>query len=529
MRGMMMVVALAAGCGGSPDEALDALPTEAAPPPATFTLSASNFVAGSPMTLTAQGLTPGTQVRFAYSAGGLASGPCPAQLGGPCLDIRGPVTLLPVAANVNGAGVAALSLVVPSNAAGTHIAFQAAVLGAPGRVSNPISRLIATAGTVINPTADSDGDGFTVQAGDCADFDARVSPGANDTVGDRRDRNCDNADGIDDDGDGTSSAASGGTDCDDADAAVNVYAVDVCNGIDDNCDALIDVSGGVDACGVTEVFNAGSAQADVLFVIDNSCSMTEEQGALSAAAADFATPLSGAARDLHLGVVTTDMDSANEAGRLALVNGLRFASSLSMGAGTTGWLQSAFNRGTMGSANERGLDAAEAAVTNPLESTVNAGFLRPAASLHVVFLSDEPDFSAQSGGALTSTMTALKGGLPFVGHAIVGPVNGCATADQGLDYLDVAAQTGGITASICGASYSAAMGAIADAILAEGGQTYRLAQPADPTTIEVVVQAGGSTIIVDPSQWTYDPVSQQLTIDGLTLTPGSVVTVTYDI
>lgn len=45
---------------------------------------------------------------------------------------------------------------------------------------------------------------------------------------------------LDRDGDGYRSAEYGGPDCDDADAAVNIAAVERCNGVDDDCDGLTD-------------------------------------------------------------------------------------------------------------------------------------------------------------------------------------------------------------------------------------------------------------------------------------------------
>ncbi len=51
----------------------------------------------------------------------------------------------------------------------------------------------------------------------------------------------------DGDGDGWISASDGGADCNDDDFAVNPAQVELCNGIDDNCDGLIDTTDSIDA------------------------------------------------------------------------------------------------------------------------------------------------------------------------------------------------------------------------------------------------------------------------------------------
>jgi len=107
--------------------------------------------------------------------------------------------------------------------------------------------------------ADVDGDGYTSNL-DCNDFNAAINPGMSETCN-GIDDNCDgNIDeGVlttyyaDTDGDSYGDASNstmacsmpGGyvtdnTDCNDADAAVNPGATEVCNGIDDNCDGNID-------------------------------------------------------------------------------------------------------------------------------------------------------------------------------------------------------------------------------------------------------------------------------------------------
>ena len=106
---------------------------------------------------------------------------------------------------------------------------------------------------------DADGDGVASEASggtDCNDdandpLAALTFPGAEDLVGNFADTDCDGADGVDADGDGVASIASGGDDCDDAPASPHAAATwpgapdTVGDGVDQDCDAV----DGVDADG----------------------------------------------------------------------------------------------------------------------------------------------------------------------------------------------------------------------------------------------------------------------------------------
>ena len=118
---------------------------------------------------------------------------------------------------------------------------------------------------------DDDGDGYTIDDGDCADDDAAINPGAFE-VCDGADNNCDGAadddsaiDAVtwyrDIDGDGYGSMTvsadaceeplhfvADNTDCNDRSAAVNPGADEVCDEVFDNdCDGTVDEDGAVDA------------------------------------------------------------------------------------------------------------------------------------------------------------------------------------------------------------------------------------------------------------------------------------------
>ncbi len=88
---------------------------------------------------------------------------------------------------------------------------------------------------------DVDGDGYTTCNADCDDSDAAVSP-AGIEVCDGVDNDCDGTpDDVDLDGDTYFTAECGGTDCDDARAAVHPGADEVCgDGLDNDCNGTLD-------------------------------------------------------------------------------------------------------------------------------------------------------------------------------------------------------------------------------------------------------------------------------------------------
>jgi len=87
---------------------------------------------------------------------------------------------------------------------------------------------------------DDDGDGMSEEHGDCDDDDETVYEGANEIPYDGIDQDCDGLDTTDLDGDGYDGEAVGGDDCDDTNSLIYPDAPESSNGLDDDCDDLID-------------------------------------------------------------------------------------------------------------------------------------------------------------------------------------------------------------------------------------------------------------------------------------------------
>lgn len=294
---------------------------------------------------------------------------------------------------------------------------------------------------------------------------------------------------------------------------------------------------------------------DVLFVVDNSGSMSSNQSNLAANFQSFIAAAGQWNNDYHIGVTTTDMDA--QAGQLVAAAGQgRFVTR----ANTT-QLSANFRVGTDGSADEKGLAAAQAALSLPLvadsrtacttdtqcqapERCVegfcggrNRGFLRDDAALEIVIVSDEEDSSPGDLNFYVNFFRSIKGiyntGMMHL-HAIVGDApNGCDTpagsAVAGRRYIDVATATGGSVISICDANFSnglASIGAIAFGLRRQ----FYLARIPEPATIALTV--GGQACADDGgANWFYDEDSNAVVFDeaGACMPQaGDAVVIDYD-
>ncbi|MFT3706506.1 MAG: hypothetical protein QM817_02450 [Archangium sp.] len=141
---------------------------------------------------------------------------------------------------------------------------------------------------------------------------------------------------------------------------------------------------------------------DVLFVIDDSCSMEDDQRQLGNNLNSFFSAFKSAQVDFHVGVITTDMTAPDRSGRLVAP----FVTD------QTPDIANAFEAsvlvGTGGSGDERGLQALRAALRPPLINTTNAGFIRQQADFATVILADEDDHAPTRVDFVADTVRQLK-------------------------------------------------------------------------------------------------------------------------
>ena len=266
----------------------------------------------------------------------------------------------------------------------------------------------------------------------------------------------------------------------------------------------------------TDTFFLGSG-VDILFVVDNSLSMRAEQENLIRNFEAFISFAMEWETDFHIGVITTQADWEYQGRNPGeLFGDIRWVDS------TTPDLEVQFglnaNVGVDGIGQEAGFRTAEIALTAPLITTFdssscdpcpepyqcidgscggyNHGFLRDEASLEIIFISDEDDYSPDTVEYYLDVFGHVKLlNNMFRASAIVGPPTDCPGVEPGIRYLTMAQITGGKIGSICDDEFAESLRNIAEN--AFDLNHLRLTDLPVPETIEVQVNG------VVNSDWNY--------------------------
>ena len=247
-----------------------------------------------------------------------------------------------------------------------------------------------------------------------------------------------------------------------------------------------------------------SSKSDILFVVNSSPSASSERQALATSFPAMAQRAQALGLDYQLGVVSSDVEDSAQSGRL-------LGSPAIITPQTPAADQAFHQRLTLSSfAQPQGLQAMYLALSNPLITTNNAGFLRQDASLGLIFLSDVEDTSPGSVEFFVNFFRGLKHSSAAVSAvAIVGDIPaGCTGAEDSASpaprYTEFTAQLGGQVMSICG-SWAQSMPQLFSAAAGLKDRFELTAQPV-VSTIEIEIDglAMPATAPGGIINWSYD-------------------------
>lgn len=273
---------------------------------------------------------------------------------------------------------------------------------------------------------------------------------------------------------------------------------------------------------------------DLVFVIDNSASMSEHQKRLLDNAGDLAKAAVASGADVHAAVITTTADGQStyppngdlEAAELREGLNGKFAGLKKRFAATADGdfektlLENLSSAMTInGSATEQPFEAIRKAFSEPLISTVNQGFLRGKSALGFFVLTDGDDQSSMTTENFVQFLKDLKPNGVVTMHAAYIPwVSGapvCQTAEAKPERLEAVLQHFGTlrtSVSLCGDNFGSQLKSIGTQYGRNGLTVVQLTIPADPATIRVTY---GTTTLSGGNLrggWVYDSNTMKLTL-----------------
>jgi hypothetical protein len=318
-------------------------------------------------------------------------------------------------------------------------------------------------------------------------------------------------------------------------------------------------------------------EVDILFVIDDSGSMSEEQQRLTSSFAGFISQAAVWDNDYHIGVISLNVVDEAVIGRLNRGDKSKTPRYIVKSNQAQSQFANLSNLGADGGSDEQeaGLQAAQTALAAPFTTDTeiscstnsdcsndpnicadpancpytciegscggfNKGFVREDAQLEIIILSDEEDQSSGSIAFYIDFLTNIKGwanvgrmhvntivgveGVPQGGSESACVAADGGTAAEGKRYIEATTQTNGMYGSICESSFTAIMSDIADISFNPKLQFF-LSRLADPATVRVTVND-----IPCADGWEFDSPSNSVIFDlegGCLPQPGDKIEVSY--
>jgi hypothetical protein len=327
-----------------------------------------------------------------------------------------------------------------------------------------------------------------------------------------------------------------------------------------------------------DTFDLGAKpKVDVLWCVDNSGSMGDEQNAMAANFPKFISYASTADIDFHIAVTTSEINEASQSdnGGDLITPGVFFAKKgypriianvppnpatppftpVVTGSKINDAFQANATVGTCCSDEQEAcFEAVKMALTDPLinDPAANQGFLRKYATLAVIMMSDEEEQSDSPVDFYVDFLKSIKGprNYQLLKVSVIAELDGNfdpanpsdIPSPQGCDpqnptsggerYIDLwkkiyATHKSGLALSICDANWGDHMAKLGLGTWTAPSELF-LTRPADPGTIKVTMN--GTELPNDPSNgYTYDPNNNSIVL-GKNVNPpkGAIIVVEYD-
>lgn len=294
-----------------------------------------------------------------------------------------------------------------------------------------------------------------------------------------------------------------------------------CSGESDDPPPIVETGAPSAPLSQTDAFVvAPPAATDILFVIDDSCSMANEQEALGENVPTLLTRLEELATDWHIGVITTDVDFQSgllqSSGRTTYVTPAI--------ANPVGTMVSLFSRGVAGSPDASPTAAIYAAL-GPDAPPDNRGFYRATASLHIIVITDDSDASRSFDLPPEGFPTWLEG-LKTKGETVT--FSSIVDPDNGAEFLGLTRAIGGFEVDISDPDWPAMYDRLANQV-EDIPTTFELSEPPVPETLTVAVVRDGQTMDLDSEDWTYDAATATLRLTAFELELGDEIRIVYQL
>jgi hypothetical protein len=338
-----------------------------------------------------------------------------------------------------------------------------------------------------------------------------------------------------------------------------------------NVDYIVTLRGAGDTMGLnTDTFRQDSKpKADILLVLDDSCSMDDKLTSLSNNMGSFLQYARSSQVDFNISVTNTEMGGTYHVlgefypspGGLKILK----PSTPNLELEYAGMVKSVCPNNSCPGGSESCLEGAVRALTPPLITGPNAGFLRPDAVLAVVCVTDAEDQGPQPLPVYLNTLLNIKGAqrqgmftYNVIGPFLSSPPTGCyydSTSPDPSMHLGMVAATGGVKEEICTPDWATALQNIGKSAFGFRTNFYLTARPdlSSMRQIEVGIDSVAcsatttcptgqvcstqSSMCVLPgtdargaSVWTYDPTTNSVNFEPLYVPePGKTLTVTYQV